>query len=345
MEETTLHIYRTSGGNVFLSFWGSDVELYLGSADTPEAKDGECYTINPYTLKIEPRSKEVILPKTSEQIFTGDLQQRIAELERERDGLKKRVAELEAERASTAEPKTWEKKALKEYIEKFGPKQTSEPPAMPKCEKCGESLGTWSPVCPKCNQPEPPAPIITGPGEYKTRDGKKITILRQDENEKFPHLRGFWFGIFEIDDSVWEWPPNGQFTATAKQHKYDIIGPWVEPEPPAPLNSTTGKCDKCGEFIGTWAPTCPTCAASPDTSRAALVAEARKLFAVLPLWVHWIAKDKDERWWAFSYEPSSSTDCEHTGGGRAFSLRNATYPAPTWRGDWRESKISRKECE
>lgn len=236
MEETTLHIYRTSGGNVFLSFWGSDVELYLGSADTPEAKDGECYTINPYTLKIEPRSKEVILPKTSEQIFTGDLQQRIAELERERDGLKKRVAELEAERASTAEPKTWEKKALKEYIEKFGPKQTSEPPAMPKC-------------------------------------------------------------------------------------------------------------DKCGEFIGTWAPTCPTCAASPDTSRAALVAEARKLFAVLPLWVHWIAKDKDERWWAFSYEPSSSTDCEHTGGGRAFSLRNATYPAPTWRGDWRESKISRKECE
>lgn len=74
-----------------------------------------------------------------------------------------------------------------------------------------------------------PTPIITGPGEYKTRDGQKATILNETP------INGEWFG--SVGDIKWRhlWGNNGRYwNIPERLSDLDIIGPLEEPKPVKP---------------------------------------------------------------------------------------------------------------
>lgn len=64
--------------------------------------------------------------------------------------------------------------------------------------------------------------IITGPGDYKCRDGKKATVAFS------PPDSGMWYGHRQTA-RVYGWPPNGRAYANTDDD-YDIISPWTEPK-------------------------------------------------------------------------------------------------------------------
>lgn len=80
------------------------------------------------------------------------------------------------------------------------------------------------------SQPQPPQedntpkPVITGPGEYVTKDRRKTVIFGKRENTFRP-----WLGEIEGCREYSAWCENGEYS-TLGCHKSDIIGPWVEPK-------------------------------------------------------------------------------------------------------------------
>jgi len=62
---------------------------------------------------------------------------------------------------------------------------------------------------------------ITGPGEYRTRDGRKAVVSHNDGG------RYCWLG--KIGEEIYNWNENGSFWATEIISINDIIGPWEEP--------------------------------------------------------------------------------------------------------------------
>ena len=71
------------------------------------------------------------------------------------------------------------------------------------------------------------APVITGPGEYKTRDGRKATVTQYLERAGNDFK---WFGKIELENSSRTWIVNGFYYGEQKPDPRDITGPWVEPE-------------------------------------------------------------------------------------------------------------------
>lgn len=77
--------------------------------------------------------------------------------------------------------------------------------------------------------PEPseaPTPVITGPGEYVTRDGRKAVVSFMDENSGFP-----FFG--KVGDQDSSWTVDGSYWGVAASNA-DITGPWQDPDPEKP---------------------------------------------------------------------------------------------------------------
>ena len=71
--------------------------------------------------------------------------------------------------------------------------------------------------------------IITAPGEYKTRDGRKAVVLEIFEN--------LAFGRAPLSDGCWvpcRWEINGLVPGSKEIGPLDadIIAPWTEPETP-----------------------------------------------------------------------------------------------------------------
>ena len=63
---------------------------------------------------------------------------------------------------------------------------------------------------------------ITGPGLYRTRDGRKVEVKKIDHSlPLYPVI-----GRVYPDDEMGAWPINGM---TGEGNEDDIIGPWVEP--------------------------------------------------------------------------------------------------------------------
>lgn len=67
-----------------------------------------------------------------------------------------------------------------------------------------------------------PEPIITGPGEYKTRGGEKATVSSR--------VLGDWVGSLSVFSNIVSWAKDGAYCFAAHP-EFDITGPWVEPEP------------------------------------------------------------------------------------------------------------------
>lgn len=79
-------------------------------------------------------------------------------------------------------------------------------------------------------------PIITGPGEYRTRDGRKALI---EEYVGSIHAgdKLVWRGRLVKGNYTWHWSNEGMLFPDDSQDPHDIIGPWVEPAS-APLTIT-----------------------------------------------------------------------------------------------------------
>lgn len=88
-----------------------------------------------------------------------------------------------------------------------------------------EPMGT------KASEPIPtsddttPQPVITGVGEYITRDGKRVLIIG---SERGPTTKAPWLGsITDICEQA-SWSASGRHYYAERCH--DIIGPWPKPE-------------------------------------------------------------------------------------------------------------------
>ena len=77
-----------------------------------------------------------------------------------------------------------------------------------------------------------PTPVITGPGEYRTRGGWKATWRMQHGNSHDMLHRGG-----EGANSLWSHTADGRYiTSNGPDHlaDFDILGPWIEPKSDAP---------------------------------------------------------------------------------------------------------------
>ena len=84
---------------------------------------------------------------------------------------------------------------------------------------------------------------ITGPGEYRTRDGRKAVVSHNDGG------RYCWLG--KIGEGIYNWNENGSFWATEIISVDDIIGPWEEPATVSSVLTYAGVTKKPSEVL-TW---------------------------------------------------------------------------------------------
>lgn len=65
---------------------------------------------------------------------------------------------------------------------------------------------------------------ITGPGEFVTRDGRKVVVTHREHGAAWP-----WVGHEPSDELRMTFEDSGAYSCKKKADKFDIIGPWVEP--------------------------------------------------------------------------------------------------------------------
>lgn len=59
---------------------------------------------------------------------------------------------------------------------------------------------------------------ITGPGLYRTRDGR-VAAVGWDESHR-------WFGFLFCEEGLMTWPQSGSFWEAGGPSKYDLISRW-----------------------------------------------------------------------------------------------------------------------
>lgn len=74
--------------------------------------------------------------------------------------------------------------------------------------------------------------IITGPGDYRTRDGRRVTIHAVKEPGTFAAKGAIWklFRGKETPRGYDIWHPNGRASLRTVGMKRDIVGRWIAPE-------------------------------------------------------------------------------------------------------------------
>jgi hypothetical protein len=68
--------------------------------------------------------------------------------------------------------------------------------------------------------------IVTGPGEYVTRDGRQVTVREIGTTATFCVYGSIWIE-FRGKHRNESWHPNGRATFVESGRKCDIVGPWT----------------------------------------------------------------------------------------------------------------------